>query len=413
MTGLRVLAVADSDSYLKWAAWSLARLRDDGGTPAVEPVAVVVRSPLAPTPEQARAAVAGTGLTTPAVLSPGAVGRLAATHRPDVVLIAATGPVAELVARRVLRATRSGRRPALVTGLPGMALPATPHGTGWRRWADAFVVHGRHEADPYRAAFARHGAAPHVVLSRLPFLDAAADHAAPAGAPPSGTPSRTSPRRVPGTPHRVVVAAQAKVPATRDQRVRLLDGLARLADDGYEITVKLRARAGERQTHNEPHPLDVLWTAEHRRLGRSADEVGFAVGPMSDHLTPGTALLTVSSTAGLESLARGLPTVFLADFGVGREQLNEAYLGSGCLYRLDEVAAVLRAGGPTPDPAWCEDGYLHRGDDLGPAVRALAEQARTGTLEARDAVVPWSWPRYLWSTTRSTLPVALSARLTR
>src|SRR5690606_17166085 len=92
MTGLRVLAVADSDSYLKWAAWSLARLRDDGGTPAVEPVAVVVRSPLAPTPEQARAAVAGTGLTTPAVLSPGAVGRLAATHRPDVVLIAATGP---------------------------------------------------------------------------------------------------------------------------------------------------------------------------------------------------------------------------------------------------------------------------------------------------------------------------------
>lgn len=405
MTGLRVLAVADSDSYLKWAAWSLARFRDDGGTPALEPAVVVVRSPLAPTPEQSRAAVAGTGLATPPVLSPTALARLVAAHRPDVVLIAATGPVAELVARRVLRATIP-QRPALVTGLPGMALPATEHGTGWRRWADAFVVHGRHEADPYRAAFAQHGATPQIVLSRLPFLDPAGSAA---GAPPSGT----SPQRAPGLPHRVVLAAQAKVPATRDERVRLLDDLARLADDGLEVTVKLRARTGERQTHNEPYPLDALWTAEHQRLGRSADEVAFAVGPMSDHLTPGTALLTVSSTAGLESLARGLPTVFLTDFGVGRDQLNEAYVGSGCLYRLDEVAATLRTGGPTPDPDWCEDGYLHHGDELAPAVRALAERARAGTLEPRDAVVPWSWPRHLWSTTRSALPVALSARLTR
>ncbi|PRZ06552.1 hypothetical protein BCE75_1067 [Isoptericola sp. CG 20/1183] len=396
---VRVLAVADSDSYLKWAAWSLARLRDDGGTPALEPAAVVVRSPLAPTPEQSAAAVASTGLPVPPVLSPGALARLVRARRPDVVLVAATGPVAELVARRVQRATRSGRRPALVTGLPGMALPATQHGTGWRRWADAFVVHGRHEAEPYRTAFARHGAAPLVLLSRLPFLDV-----------PSA-PTDHAPR--PDAPHRVVLAAQAKVPTTRDERVRLLDGLARLADDGFEVTVKLRARTGERQTHNEPYPLDALWTAEHQRLGRSGGEVGFAVGPMSDHLTPGTALLTVSSTAGLESLARGLPTVFLTDFGVGPEQLNEAYVGSGCLAALDEVAAILRAGGPTPEPGWCEAGYLHRGDELGPAVRALAERARAGTLEPRTAVVPWSWPRYLWSTTRSALPVTLSARLTR
>ncbi|WP_277209721.1 DUF6716 putative glycosyltransferase [Isoptericola croceus] len=407
MTDARVLAVADADSYLKWAAWSLARLRDDGGAPAVEPALVTLRSPLAPTPQQARAAVAGTGLPVPPVLSPGALIRLVRTHPPDVVLVAATGPVAELVARRVLSATRPGRRPALITGLPGMALPATQHGTGWRRWADAFVVHGRREAGPYRTAFARHASAPQIVLSRLPFLDAAAVH--PAGAPPWGT----SPRPAPGVPHRVVLAAQAKVPATRDDRVRLLDDLARLTDDGLEVTVKLRARAGERQTHNEPYPLDALWTAEHQRLGRSADAVSFAVGPMADHLTPGTALLTVSSTAGLESLARGLPTVFLTDFGVGAAQLNEAYVGSGCLRRLDEVAATLRAGGPRPEPAWCEDGYLHDGDELGAAVRELAERARAGTLEPRPAVVPWSWPRHLWSAARSTLPTTLSARLTR
>ncbi|GAA1990995.1 hypothetical protein GCM10009718_30910 [Isoptericola halotolerans] len=397
---MRVLAVADADSYLKWAAWSLARLRDHDGEPVVEPAVVVLRSPLAPTAEQARAAVAGTGLHPPSVLTPGALTRYVRTHLPDVVLVAATGPVAELVAHRVLRATRHGHRPALVTGLPGMALPATDRGTGWRRWTDAFVVHGRREAAPYRDAFARHDADPRIVLSRLPFLDP------PAGTRATGTPPQ-------GVPHRVVLAAQAKVPATREDRVALLDGLARLADDGLEVTVKLRARAGERQTHNEPYPLDTLWATEHRRLGRSADTVGFAVGPMGDHLTPGTALLTVSSTAALESLARGLPTVFLTDFGVGPEQLNEAYTGSGCLRRLDEVAATLRAGGPTPDRAWCEDGYLHTGDELAGAVRELAESSRAGTLAPRDAVVPWSRPRHLWSVARSALPVALSARLTR
>ncbi|WP_418276183.1 DUF6716 putative glycosyltransferase [Isoptericola jiangsuensis] len=401
MTDLRVLAVADSDSYLKWAAWTLARLRDDAGGGAVRVGAVVVRSPLAPTPDQARAAVAGSGLPVPRVLSPRGVARLVRDGGADVVLVAATGPVAELTARAIVAGTRRGaRRPALVTGLPGMALPATAHGTGWRRWADAFVVHAPGEAGPYEDAFAAHGAAPVLPVARLPFLDVA----------PVGP---TSVQGSPGAPHRVVVAAQAKVPATREDRVLLLDGLARLSDDGLEVVVKLRARAGERQTHNEPYPLDVLWDAEHRRLGRSAHDVVFAVGPMADHLTPGSALLTVSSTAALEALARGLPTVFLADFGIGAEQLNEQYAGSGCVRRLDEVAATLRAGGPAPDPDWCADGYLHPRDELGDVVRDLGGRAREGGLTPLDDVVPWSWPRHLWSRVRSALPVTVSARLTR
>jgi hypothetical protein len=413
MTAWRVLAVADSDSYLKWAAWTLARLRDDGGVPAVHAIAVVVRSPLAPTTDQARAAVAGTGLPPPTVLGPRAVARLVRDTRPDVVLVAATGPVAELTARTLLRTSRGGTRPALVTGLPGMALPATARGTGWRRWADAFVVHSPGEVAPYRTAFARHGVEPALPLARLPFLDVAPEAAGCDRTAANDEAGPTSSGRVPGLPHRVVLAAQAKVPASREDRVRLLGGLARLADDGLEVVVKLRVRTGERQTHNEPYPLDVLWDAEHRALGRSADDVGFAVGPMADHLTPGTALLTVSSTAALESLALSLPTVFLTDFGVGPALLNEQYQGSGCLRRLDDVAATLRAGGPVPDRAWCDEGYLHDRDEIGAALRGLADRARRGVLPARDAVRPWSWPRHLWSRARSAMPVAVSARLTR
>ncbi|MFC8599800.1 DUF6716 putative glycosyltransferase, partial [Isoptericola sp. NPDC057191] len=203
----RVLAVADSDSYLKWAVWTLARLRDDvasrrpgpdglegpaaGEGPHVS--AVVVRSPIAPTAGQTAAAVSGTGVGRPPVLGPGALRRLVRRTRPDVVLVAATGPVAELVAGQVVRALPAGRRPALLAGLPGMALPATPQGAGWRRWCDAFLVHARVEVGPYVEAFARQGARPDLVLTPLPFLDEAP-------APP-----RAALRRV-------VLAAHAHVP---------------------------------------------------------------------------------------------------------------------------------------------------------------------------------------------------------
>ncbi|SKC36001.1 DUF6716 putative glycosyltransferase [Krasilnikoviella flava] len=391
----RVLAVADADSYLKWAVWTLAGLRADGAP--VDVSAVLVRSPIAPTPAQVDAAVRGSGVPGPPTLSPRDLRRLVRRTRPDVVLVAATGPVAELVAREVVRATRPGRRPALLSGLPGMALPATPQGAGWRRWCDAFLVHARVEAGPYVEAFARQGARPDVVLTRLPFLEPSA-------------------ARAPGSPdaavRRVVLAAQAKVPGSRDERVDLLDGLARLAAEGLDVVVKLRARAGERQTHNEAHPLDALWAAEHARLGRPGDAVSFVTGPMADQLTPGTALLTVSSTAGLESLALGLPTVFLADFGVGPAQLNEPFARSGCLLRLDEVAAALRAGGPAPDPAWLEEHYLHSAPSgLPAAVHDLARRSRDGALPALS-VRPWSRPRHAYTAARSALPVAVGRRLT-
>src|SRR5690606_38269735 len=59
---LKVLAVADSDSYLKWAAGLLDALPEGWTT-----LLTVVRTPIAPSPEQIRAAVSGTR-------SPGAAG---------------------------------------------------------------------------------------------------------------------------------------------------------------------------------------------------------------------------------------------------------------------------------------------------------------------------------------------------
>lgn len=396
-SGVAVMAVADSDSYLKWAAATVASLRPEADGTDVD--VVVVRSPIAPTPAQAASAVAGTALPVPPVLGLRALRRTLRQRRPDVLLVATTGPMAEVVARLAVR-TLGADRPALVTGLPGMALPATRHGTGWRRWCDAFVVHGRRERPAYAQAFGAHEVAPDIVLSHLPFLDGPL----PDGPQEGGT-SGTVAAPDADRPRRLVFAAQPSVPAARPERVALLGHLAGLAGQGYEVVVKLRARAGERQTHDEEHPYDALWSQEAASLGHPADALTFATGPMAEWLTPGTALATVSSTAALESLGRGLPTLLVADLGVRPDLLNEPFAASGCLVALRDAHDVLRAGGPVPDPAWLEENYLHaEPSELPDAVARLARRRADRELAPLRDVVPWSAPRYAWSWLRAVAP---------
>lgn len=381
---IRVLAVADSDSYLKWACATLDRIgapEDEG----LERSAVLVRTPIVPTTNQIAAAVAGSSVVRPPVLGLKELKEHVRTAQPDVVLVAATGPVAEMVARVVVRADPANR-PALISGLPGMALPATARGTAWRRWCDAFVVHSRREIAAYRDAFAEQGVAPRIVLAHLPFLERLTV--------------------IPARPiERVVFAAQAKVPEEREDRVRLLDGLARLTGDGFEVIVKLRARKGERQTHNEKHPYDELWDTEHAGLGHRSDALRFVDGPMAEWLQPGTALVTVSSTAALESLALNLRTAIIDDFGVSTELLNEPFAGSACMVSLADAGKAFRENGPVPDAAWLDENYLHTTDsELPDAVAELATQRASGELAPLSDVAPWSPRRHARVVAQSVLP---------
>src|SRR5690606_23467348 len=86
-----VLAVVDSDSYLKWACSTLDALDDGTGGISARSV-VIVRSPLAPTPPQREAAVAGTAIAAAIRTGPGGLRRVVARHAPDVVLVGAAGP---------------------------------------------------------------------------------------------------------------------------------------------------------------------------------------------------------------------------------------------------------------------------------------------------------------------------------
>jgi hypothetical protein len=385
VTTARVLGVADSDSYLKWAGTTLERLAADPAL-STEPALVVLRSPVEPTTGQVAAALARTRWAhhPPARVNLAGLRRTLLTARPDVVLVATTGPAAEHVLRLL---GRLPYRPLVVTGLPGMSLPATANALRYRSTADLFVVHSHHE----RAAFA--------ALARDPGDDGADP---PSDAPPERVTARARfvvcrlPFLAPGAPtpddaplHRVVFAPQAKFPVDEPDRVAILHALGdlALARPDLDVVVKLRGLAGDAQTHRERWPFDVLARDHADAPGVAAVRV--ATGPLHDYLTPGTALVTVSSTAVLEALALGLRALVIDDFGIGDDNLTGVYVGSGIVGSLADVRAARFS---TADRAWTEANYLHsEPDELGAALASaltapaapLGTPAPVGALPSR------------------------------
>ncbi|MEU7694170.1 hypothetical protein OHB01_33075 [Microbispora hainanensis] len=360
----RLLAVADSDSYLKWAAGLLDATPEDWVTDMA-----VVRTPITPSAAQIAAAVSGTraqGEGLPQVLAARQLRRAAERFRPDAVLLACTGPVVDALAAETLAGLRP--RPVLVSGLPGISVPATEKAWLFRSGCDLFVVHSGREVAEFSEIGARLGGGGAVALARLPYLDLLAR------GPAARTPD--------GVRDRVVFATQAKVPRRREERERILLALAELgkARPDLDVVVKLRARDDERQTHNERHHYERLWTVMEAEGRVPAGAVRFAAGPMHEHLSRAAGFVTVSSTAALEAIAGHVPLLVLSDFGVSAEMINLVFDGSGCLGTLDDL---VKADFRVPAGEWCRANYFHdpsAGDWTG-RVAALVAAARAGTLE--------------------------------
>jgi hypothetical protein len=320
----RVLAISDSDSYLKW---SVAALRAMPASWSTTPL--VVKNPVLPSAEQAQAAA---GAPVPVLAYP-ALMRTLQRERPDVVLLAATGPVvAALTAAPPLC---GADRPVLVTGLPGISVPATPRAVRFRAGCDVFVLHSHREVAEFTALAGAMFAPQAFGLATLPFLP----------------PVRPAGTRAPAEGN-LVFAAQAKVPVRREDREQILLALAQTGS----AVVKLRARSRERQTHSEPWPYPQLY-ASLVQAGRLApDAVHFAAGSMAEALAGARGLVTVSSTAALEAMALGLPVLTLSDFGISDEMINTVFAGSNCVGTLADLAAgrLIEA-----DPDWMAANYFH------------------------------------------------------
>ncbi|WP_143231570.1 DUF6716 putative glycosyltransferase [Agromyces cerinus] len=357
--------MADSDSYVKWGA-AFAR----GFPDAWRTELVVLQTPVQPSRRQLHAALAGSGFTAESVatIELDDLGERIARTRPDVVLLALRGPLVRVVAPIV---GRMPDRPVLVSGFPGLTIPAEPKAIVYREQVDLIVLHSRREVREFRANADRLGAAVGFGLATLPFLpdEAATDVAADA--------QRTD----------LVFAAQAKVPAAREDRVRLLGWLAAAArrHPTRRVVVKVRARRGEAQTHAEAFDFgELLGDPEVRRAlgGTLPPNLVVEDGPMAVHLARAAGLVTVSSTAVLEAVALGLPVLLVDEFGVTPKLINTVFDGSGLFGGADALADwELRH----PNAEWLADDYFHgrEHDDWGVALANLLEARAAGPLGAR------------------------------
>lgn len=441
MTVRTIAAIADSDSYLKYAVHFLDQLKD------WRRQVVVVRSHVIPTSVQTRAALAGTFLEgrPPAVVP---VRKLSANLNPmpDVVLIAATGPIAREV---LIHFASLKNRPALITALPGIAFPATSRALGYRELADTFMVHSLAEADTFAILgekMSLDGITPRAILPSgssfddirtTTFDDASASDADATGAdgldperpaidepdpadapeivkaaqergetpappleeeiilPPSFAVGRLpmlnhhEPPAPDETPvNRIVFAPQAKMPFEESERLEILKALAetKRKHPDVEVIVKLRALRGEPQTHIERFPYDYLWEKYCAETGENEHLLDFQTGSLAERLTPGTALVTVSSTAAIEAIDLGLRVGIISDFGVTEKLLNAMFSESGLLMALDEMQDLDI---PHANQQWLRRNYFHTPDDVAAAHRrdmehelvSLADASRKGYLD--------------------------------
>jgi Putative glycosyltransferase (DUF6716) len=354
-----VLAVADSDLYLTWSAATLAAM-PAGWTRRQ----IVVRSPVTPSVTQLRAATGGDVevLGLPRLLG------LIERQRPDVVLLAATGPTVRTIAgQKRLRTAR--HRPVLVTGLPGISLPATPRAVEFRRGCDLLIVHSRRERRAFAELADQVDTDLAVGLARLPFL------------PPAR--SGDARRREEGD---VVFAAQARVPPGRGQRRAVLEALAQVQPAGSAV-VSLGATLGDERAHHEAFPFTLLWDELVAEGRVDRDAVRFVTDSAADTLASARACVTVSSTAVLEAMAAGSSVLVLSDFGVSPEMVNVVFEHSDC---QGDLADLMAGRFRRPARAWLTDNYFHAESDsdwLDQIIRLLRARDKHGLPHGTAAAV--------------------------
>ncbi|WP_413758736.1 DUF6716 putative glycosyltransferase [Streptomyces sp. MMBL 11-3] len=330
---LRAAVLADSDTRWKWGALTANRI-----APADSDITLdgyLLRGRATPTARQ----LDEVGVRADSLREVTAVEFLREMAREDaaydVLVLSLVGGGVQAMLHglshqwRERAATGSAKRPVVVTGYVGVVYEKLADGLLLRHGADLVLANSRQDAERFRAVYEGVGAdASSVTEVALPFL--------------GGAPYEKH------DPYTVVFAAQPSVPESRKDRTYLLNRLvqhARLHPE-REVLLKLRSRPGEHTTHIEEQPYQRL--AERIPGGLPAN-LRLVYGHMGEVLDRTDLLVTVSSTAALESLHRRIPTVVLTDLGVRESLGNHHFVGSGCLAswdRLDDGHV------PVPDERW-------------------------------------------------------------
>ncbi|WP_411091254.1 DUF6716 putative glycosyltransferase [Streptomyces sp. 049-1] len=382
---LRVAVLADSDTRWKWGALTATRI-----SPA-EPEDIrldgyLLRGRATPTARQLREV----GVSADSLREVTAVEFLRAMEAAqgeesyDVLVLALVGGGVQAMLHGLGRAWRDrADRTVVVTGYVGVVYEKLADGLLLRHGADLVLANSRQDAERFRSVYEGVGAdAGAVTEVALPFLG---------GAGYAGEPDGTD------RPYTVVFAAQPSVPDSRKDRTYLLDRLIRHArrHPEREVLLKLRSKPGEHTTHIEELPYQKL-------VQRADPPPNFRLvyGHMGEVLDRTDLLVTISSTAALESLHRRIPTVVLTDLGVREALGNHHFVGSGCLASWDQLDEGHR---PAPDAEWvARQGVAADGE-----YATAFDEARDRIAALRGALPPLA-PYYTPVTAPGYLPGILA-----
>lgn len=369
---LRVTVIADSDTRWKWGALTARRIDPDARLDAR-----LLRGRATPTPRQ----LAELGIPADSMTEATAAELLAGISEDtcDVLVLSCVGGTVQALLHGFARAWE-GRphRPLVITGYVGVVYEKLADGLLLRAGADVVLANSADDARRFRDVYTGVGhRTGGIVEAALPFL--------------GGEPYRADGER----PFTVTFAVQPSAPEGRADRMHLLRRAVEHArrHPEREVLVKLRSKPGEHTTHIEEHP--------YQRLVATLDppeNLRLVYGNMAEVLDRTDLLVTVSSTAALESLHRGIPTAVLTDLGIRESLGNHHFLGSGCFASWDEL----------------DDGYVPRADPEWTAAHGVASAApfaalrdRVATLLAEPALPPLA-PYYTLRTAPGYLPGILA-----
>ncbi|SEE35723.1 hypothetical protein SAMN05216489_06320 [Streptomyces sp. 3213] len=322
---LRVAVLADSDTRWKWGSLTANRIAPPNSDISMD--GYLLRGRATPTARQLKEV----GVTADSLREVTAVEFLRAMQQEsyDILVLSLVGGGVQAMLHGLARAWHGrAERPVVVTGYVGVVYEKLADGLLLRHGADLVLANSRQDADRFREVYDGVGADSSAVTEvALPFL---------------GGDTYTGEH----DPYTVVFAVQPSVPDNRRDRDYLLNRAIQHArfHPNREVLLKLRSKPGEHTTHIEELPYQKLVQGKDLPANFS-----LVYGHMGEVLDRTDLLVTISSTAALESLHRRIPTVVLTDLGIREGLGNHHFVGSGCLASWEQLDAGYK---PVPDAEW-------------------------------------------------------------
>ncbi|MFE9767885.1 DUF6716 putative glycosyltransferase [Streptomyces sp. NPDC005808] len=348
----RIAVLADSDTRWKWGASVARQVAPDHALDAY-----FLRTRATPTERQ----LAEVGIvpdTQREVTAAELVDDEEFASADIVVLSVIGGTALALVHSLGLAWQLRPQRPVTITGYVGVVYEKMVDGLLTRAGADLVLANSGYDCGRFRNVFSNVGIDPETVVEcALPFL--------------GGEPYAPSTDR----PFTLTFAVQPSVPS-RKERLLLLERAATHARRYPErqVLMKLRSLPGEQTTHVEANPYQELI----ENLSEPAPpNLELVYGNMGEVLDRTDLLVTVSSTAALESMHRNIPTAILTDFGVREAHGNHYFVESGCLASWDELDEGAL---PRVNPEWAAAQGIGKSDPYAGARARIAALRAAGPL---------------------------------